>query len=142
MPDRINREDVDVDEEWASFESEDPVALTLRVLAPDEALMAAAPFASLIRVWLDRRSDAGPPDWGAFDFADFRGWHSRLMTTVFPDDEPDPEFRIVGDAWRKMAGSNIRGRRFSQCHPPLTTSHSPMPFRAIPATAPVGGAFG
>src|SRR3546814_19337225 len=72
--------------------------------------MAAAPFASLIRVWLDRRSDAGPPDWGAFDFADFRGWHSRLMTTVFPDDEPDPEFRIVGDAWRNMAGSNLRGR--------------------------------
>src|SRR3546814_20531974 len=75
MPDRINREDFDVDEEWAAFESEDPVALTLRVLAPDEALMASAPFASLIRVWLDRRSDAGPPDCGAFDFAEIGREH-------------------------------------------------------------------
>src|SRR3546814_12483534 len=70
MPDRLNREDVDVDEAWASFEREDSVALTLRVLAPDEDLMAAAPIAALIRVWLDGRSEAGHPDWGYSDFAD------------------------------------------------------------------------
>src|SRR3546814_10055961 len=64
------------------------------------------------------------------------------MTTVFPDDEPDPEFRIVGDAWRNMAGSNIRGRRFSQCTPRLYASQYRMHFRAIRDTGRVGWAYG
>src|SRR3546814_9475071 len=63
------------------------------------------------------------------------------MTTVFPDDEPDPEFRIVGDAWRNMAGSNIRGRRFSQCTPRLYASQYRMHFRAIRDTGRVGWAY-
>jgi len=140
MPDAIIREDSH--EAWASFESENPVSLTLRLLTPDEALTAATPFASLIRVWLDRRSDAAPPDWSTFDFADFRGWHSRLMTTVFPDDQPDPEFRIVGDAWRNMSGGNIRGRRFSQCTPRLYATQYHMHFRAIRDTGLVGWSYG
>lgn len=112
-------------------ESENPPALDMWVLPLDTRIDADSPFADILAVWNRRRIDDGPPDWDAFDFADFREWHSRLKISLFPDDRPDPLFRIMGESWRIVAMANLAGLRFSDVRPKLYERQFKDHFKAI-----------
>lgn len=123
---------------------EDPEAepMDLRRMSVEEALAADTPFTELIRIWADRRTEALAPEWDAFDFADFRGWHSHLCITVFPGDEPDPEFRIMGEAWVATGGASVTGVTVGQAVPRLYRLQLREHFQAIRDTGCVGLSVG
>lgn len=112
-------------------ESDDPAPLHMRLLPPETEPEPASPFFDIHAAWNRRRAGNALPDWHDFDFADFRGWHSRLKVSVFPDDRPDPLFRIMGETWRIVAMGNLAGVRFSEVRPKLYDRQFRDHFRAI-----------
>lgn len=128
----------------AVFIPQDPdsgLFLTRR-LPLDATLEPNSPFREIHAIWNSRRTDDGPPRWEDFDFTDFRGWHSRLKVSVFPDDQPDPEFRIMGENWRDIAMQNLAGMRFSKMLPRQFEYQFRDHFREIRDKALIGHAFG
>lgn len=119
-------------------ESEDPSPLDMWLYPLDTRFDADSPFSSIVSAWNARRTGDGPPEWDAFDFADFRGWHSHLKVSVFPDDEPDPLFRIMGESWRLVALGNLAGVRFSEMRPKLFRRQLRDHFKAIRDGALIG----
>lgn len=110
----------------------------LRLLSPDEASAAATPFRSLIDLWLSRRGDATVPDWSSFEFADFRGWHEWLGVSVFPGDEPDPCFRILGEGWKSISSFDFTGLCMSEYLPRLYRLQLRAHMSAIRETGCIG----
>ena len=125
-----------------ALEREDSEPMTLLRLDPDRALAAGTPFDPLIEVWLGRRRGSAVPDWDDFEFSDFRGWHSELIISVFPDADPDPEFRIVGETWRALRDGDGTGMRFSQMLPRLYALQFRDHFAAIRDGNLIGWAAG
>lgn len=98
---------------------ESAAATPMRVfhVPPGATVPADCPFRSLIDLWHHRRGDADMPEWEAFDFCDFRGWHSHLVVSAFTDDGEDLTFRIVGEEWKYIYCGDMTGRRFSEIKP-------------------------
>lgn len=96
--------------------------LSLSLLHPHEALDAGTPFNDIIRLWLNRCKGGCIPDWADFEFSDFFGWHADMAVSVFPDDEPDPEMRIIGEEVKIASCCKLKGARFSQMLPALYES--------------------
>lgn len=119
---------------------EDPNAdpMVLYRMSAEEALAADTPFTDLIQVWANRRTDENPPHWDDFDFAHFRGWHSRLCVTAFRDETPDPEIRISGDEWIATGGASANGLRIGQIVPRLYELQLRDHFQAIRDTGCIG----
>lgn len=133
---------IDPKDLWSSVERVDTEPMTLPRFDHDEALAAGTPFTPLIQVWMARRVQNPVPEWDDFDFADFRGWHSELIVSIFPDDEADPEFRIIGEGWRILQQHNGVGLRFSQVLPRLYGFQFREHFREIRDLGKVGWAAG
>ncbi|MDF1791312.1 MAG: hypothetical protein P1U88_05340 [Thalassobaculaceae bacterium] len=85
----------------------------------DTALEETSPFTDILATWNRPRRGTDLPLWSDFDFIDFKGWHSRIKVSVFPDDGPDPKFRIMGESWRIVTLGNVAGFRFSEIRPRL-----------------------
>lgn len=119
-------------------ETEDPAPIDMWLLPLDTEVDPASPFVDILSAWNRRRTGDQPPDWDAFDFADFHGWHSRLKISVFPDDRPDPLFRIMGESWRIVAMANLAGLRFSEVRPKLFQRQLKEHFEAIRDQAMIG----
>lgn len=117
-------------------------SLTSALLHPDEALDAGTPFNEVIRLWLDRRNGHAVPDWSDFDFADFCGWHAEMAISVFPDDEPDPQLRIIGEEVKAVTCCTIKGARFSELQPDLYRSFLREHFRRIRQDGLIGWSIG
>jgi len=120
------------------LENPDAQPLSIRRLTVEEALEASTPFDSLIRLWMDKRAGESPPEWDDFDFADFRGWHSRLAISVFPDDTADPEIRLTGEGWADLGGPPIAGVRLGSLVPRLFERQLRVHFQAIRDTGNIG----
>lgn len=117
-------------------------AFRMRRLPLDAVLKPDSPFHEIHAIWNGRRIDDGPPRWEDFDFTDFRGWHSRLKISVFPDDQPDPEFRIMGEKWRDLVVRNLAGLRFSEMLPGQFELQFGDHFREIRSKSLIGHALG
>jgi hypothetical protein len=124
------------------MERPDAEPFVLRLFEPEEALQAGTAFDDLIRLWMSRREGAQTPDWSRFDFADFRGWHEYLVISVFPDDEPDPVFRIIGEGWKSVIQQDLTGLRFSEYLPRLFDRQFREHLRAIRQTGKIGWSVG
>ena len=100
-------------------EASDPAPYVIAHIALDGELSPDSPFHNIHQAWARRRTGDTPPAWDTFEFTDFRDWHSRLIISVFRDDEPDPEIRITGEAWQVVGPTNLKGLTFSQLFPRL-----------------------
>ncbi|WP_161973656.1 PAS domain-containing protein [Hwanghaeella grinnelliae] len=120
-------------------EDENAPLFNLRRLPMDKVFEAAPEFSSLIGVWDGkRRGGEALPDWSRFDFVDFRGWHSDIVISCFPDAEPDPLFRISGENFNGLVNSNIAGARFSTYWPRLFGIQFRDHFQTIRDTGNIG----
>jgi hypothetical protein len=123
-------------------ERDDPTPFTTRHYPLSVELPQSSPFRDVLSVWNSRRIGAEPPAWDAFEFSDFRGWHSRMIVSVFADEEPDPVFRIMGEDWRHTSFGNVTGMRFSELLPKLYGSQFRDHLRTIREQALIGHASG
>lgn len=119
-------------------ERDNPTPANLELLPLNTTLDPASPFATVLTTWNRRRTGAHPPEWTNFDFTDFRGWHSHLKVSVFPDERPDPLFRIMGEAWRSIAMGYLAGKRFSDVRPKIFERQFRDHFKAIRDNALIG----
>ena len=129
----------------ALFEAaENPNAepFVLRRFGPEQAAQAAPHLAALIRLWAERRGERALPDWSEMDFADFRGWHAAMVLSDLPADEPDPQFRIVGEDFRMVEYTTDPGQRFSDRTPLLYARQFREHFRQIRETGLIGWSVG
>ena len=104
----------------AAIEKPDAEPFVLHRFTVEQALDAVPEeLAGLIRMWDERRGDAAVPDWSDVDFPDFRGWHSRVVISDLPADEPDPHYRVIGEDFRIVTYSTEPGQKFSDRTPLL-----------------------
>lgn len=120
----------------------DAEPFVLRRLAPEQAALAAPHLAHLIRLWAERRGQQRVPIWSEMDFADFRGWHANIVVSDLPSDEPDPEFRIVGEDFRIVDYTTDPGQKFSDRTPLLYARQFREHFREIRETGLIGWSVG
>jgi hypothetical protein len=76
------------------------------------------------------------------EFADFRGWHSRLVISDLPADEPDPLYRVIGEDFRVVSYSTEPGQRFSDRTPLLYDRQFREHFREIRDRGLIGWSVG
>lgn len=100
-----------------AIEAHDADPMTTELFSPETTRFASTVFQDVIGIWRSRKGDADLPEWYAFDFADFKGWHGHLVVSWFPDDQPNPQVRIMGESWRAIYGGSITGLRFSEMKP-------------------------
>lgn len=115
-----------------------PSQKTVHRVTADRARALVPVFAPLIDLWEARRGDARAPCWRQMDFSDFLGWHPDIVMSSFDDDEPDPIYRIVGDAFAQMTNVPKRGMRFSEYAPELYESQLREHFRKLREEALIG----
>ena len=123
-------------------ENPDAKPFVLRRFGPEQAALEAPHLAPLIRLWAERRGQQGVPDWSEMDFADFRGWHAAMVVSDLPPDEPDPQFRIVGEDLRIVDYTTDPGQRFSDRTPRLYARQFREHFRQIRETGLIGWSVG
>lgn len=132
----------EIQEAFASAEDPNAEPFDLRRFSAEEAMDAVPDLAALIRLWAERRGDALAPDWGDMDFADFRGWHSSICLGQFPDDEPDPLIRLMGQDFVDLALQEMKGTRFGAIYPRLYALQFREHFQAIRDHGLIGLATG
>lgn len=131
-----------VQEFFEASEKPDAPPFLLRRFGPREALEAAPHLAPLIELWDSRRGGEAVPDWADVDFPDFRGWHSSIVVSDLPADEPDPIFRIIGEDFRIFDYTTTQGQRFSDRTPRLYERQFREHFREIRDRGLIGWSVG
>lgn len=112
--------------------------MDVKRLTLEEAREAAPDFRGMLDVWASKRQGDSLPDWSDFDFADFRGWHSDIVLSVFDSDEPDPCFVLSGETFTRVIDYNVKGVHFGDGWPRLYNLQFREHFGAIRETGLIG----
>lgn len=71
-------------------------------------------FEDMVRLWHGKRGGRPMPTWSDFDFADFAGWHGRIVLSEVHYEPFDLHYRLYGVEVVKRMQTDNTGKRYSE----------------------------